>query len=237
MGDNMDKNRYKLESYTILSVTTYRLLEKDTKEYWYPLNLFFNKILFRRTTPGVFRDKEEYRKHMRVIEYINPDNPIKNQITKTWFINTEGLCLILMNITTLKDTPKKTMVRQRYLAAAQNFFGITSKNVQEYIGYQPDLSDYDVWSIICLTRDYNISKNTIWKRCNKCGFYYPYNKDYFNKNGKYLSNKCRQCTGRDFICKNKKMQYIYTHSGIDLIYQYYLNDKDKVYEELNKWLG
>jgi len=237
MGDDMTK-KYELETYNILSVTTYRLLEKDTGEYWYPLSSFFSKVLFRRTTPGFYRDKEEFRVHMRVIEYTNPNSSAKDKTTKTWFMNTEGMCLILKNLTLAKDTPKKMMMKQKYLAAAQNYFGVTSNNSQEFIGYQPDLSDYDVWSIMCLTRDYEIRKDTLWKRCNTCGFYYPYNKDYFNMVGKnYLANSCRQCTGRDFVCKNKNLQYIYTHNGLDLIYQYYLGDKDKILEEFNKWLS
>lgn len=237
LGDNMDKEEYKLETYTILSVTTYRLLEKETGEYWYPITLFFSKILFRKTTAGVFRDNEMYRKHMRVIEYENPDNSFKNKKMKTWFIDTEGMCLILINTKLKKDTPKKMLVRQKYLAAAQNFFGVTSNNSQEFIGYQPDLSNYDVWSIMCLTRDYNLKKDTLWKRCGKCGFYYPHNKDYFIERNGYLANNCRQCTGNDFVCKNRKIQFLYNHDGLDLIYQYYLGDKDKIAEEFNKWIG
>ncbi len=229
--------KYELEEYKILSVTTYRLLEKDTNEYWYPLSSFFSNVLFRRTSPSVYRDKPEYNKHMRVIEYINPKSNAKDKAVKAWFISTEGMCLILRNLTIAKDTPKKLMVKQKYLAAAQNFFGITSVNSQEFIGYQPDLSEYDVWSIICLTRDFNIKKDTLWKRCRNCGFYYPYNKDYFITRNNYLANDCRQCTGNDFVCKNKNIQYIYNHDGLDLLYQYYLGNDNRILEEFKKWLS
>lgn len=230
--------KYKLEEYNILSVTSYRLLEEETGEYWYPLRLFIQKVLFRNINPVRYRDDEKYNKYMRVIEYSNPNstNPEKNK-KKTWFMNTEGIYLILQNTTTNKGSAKEKLMREKYLAAAQSFFGgVVSKNEQEYIGYSPDLTNYDVWSIMCLTRDTTINKDTIWKKCSKCGFYYPYTAKYFLNSGYYLSTKCRQCCGKDFVCENKRLQYIYKNGGLDLIYQLYL-DSDKITEELKKWIN
>lgn len=229
--------KYKLEEYNILSVKSYRLLEEETGEYWYPLTLFIKKILFRNINTVRYRDDDKYNKYMRVIEYSNPDSAVPHS-NKTWFINTEGLYLLLKNISPAKGNTRKQVMQEKYLAAAQGFLGgVVSKNAQNFIGYIPDLTNYDVWSIMCLTRDTTINQNTIWKRCSKCGFYYPNTKRYFNpKKKKYLYNKCKQCCGQDFTCENKRLQYIYKNDGLDLIYQLYL-DSDKVVDELKKWIN
>ena len=173
---------------------------------------------------------------MRVIEYDNPDSATDTK-TKAWFMNTEGIYILLQNVKINRGSPREKVVKEKYLAAAQNFFGVVSNNSQNYIGYMPDLSNYDVWSIMCLTRDTEINNNTIWKRCSNCGFYYPYNKKYFNEASGYLANKCKQCCNLDFVCENKRLQYLHNHNGLDLIYQIYLDDKDKIVEELKKWLS
>ena len=233
MGDDMS---YKLEEYTILSVKSYRLLEIETGEYWYPLSLFLRKFLFRNNNPNTYRDNKKYNQHMRVIEYDNPDSATDTK-TKAWFMNTEGIYILLQNVKINRGSPREKVVKEKYLAATQNFFGVVSNNSQNYIGYMPDLSNYDVWSIMCLTRDTEIDDNTIWKKCSNCGFYYPYNKKYFNETSGYLANKCKQCCNLDFVCENKRLQYLHNHNGLDLIYQIYLNDKDKIVEELKKWLS
>ena len=234
MGDDMS---YKLEEYYILNIKSYRLLEIETGEYWYPLSLFLRKFLFRNNNLNTYRDNDKYNQYMRVIEYDNPDSATDTK-TKAWFMSTEGLYILLQN-TRINNTgsAREKLAKEKYLAAAQNFFGVIPNNPQDYIGYQPDLSDYDVWSIMCLTRDTSIDNNTIWKRCTNCGFYYPYNKKYFVEASGYLSNKCKQCFGLDFVCENKRLQYLHNNNGLDLIYQFYLNDKDKIVEEFKKWLS
>jgi len=174
---------------------------------------------------------------MRVIEYDNPDSATDTK-TKAWFMNTEGIYILLQNIRISNSgSVREKLAKERYLAATQSFFNVIPNNPQDYIGYQPDLSNYDVWSIMCLTRDTSIDNNTIWKRCTNCGFYYPYNKKYFVESNGYLSNKCKQCFGLDFVCENKRLQYLHNNNGLDLIYQFYLNDKDKIVEEFKKWLS
>jgi len=228
---------YKVEEYQILSVKTYRLLEEETGEYWYPLSLFLKRILFQQNGATKYRDNPKYNKFMKVISYINPRSLAPNMPNKTWCMNTEGIYLLLQNITINKGSNKERMMKEKYLAAAQNFFGgVIPKNEQQYIGYAPDLTNYDVWSIICLTRDTTLDKNTIWKRCSKCGFYYPNTKKYFVMQNNYLSTKCKQCCGYDFVCENKHLQYIYKNDGLDLIYQLYLNS-DNIIDELKKWIN
>lgn len=230
---------FTIEKYSILNVEDYRILDDDG-EYWYPMRSFFRQFLFREVDISPYRDNELYRSHMKVFEFIHPRQKNKGMKLKTWCINTEGMFLILQNtkIKATKNRNRQTLIKEEYLAAARNFFGIMATNdTSTFIGYNPDLSNYDVWSIMCLTRDYEISDSTIWKKCDNCGFYYPYNKNYFYKNGKYLRNQCRQCTGHDFVCKNKNIQYIYSHGGLDLLYSYYLNDTERIVKEFKKWLS
>lgn len=235
MGDDMT---YELEEYKIINITSYRLLEKETNEYWYPLSLFLRTFLFKNSNLINYRDNDKYNKYMKVIEYNNPKTNAKGIPTKAWFMNTEGIYILLQNAKfNNTGSTREKMTKEKYLAATQSFFGVVSNNKQEYIGYMPDLSNYDVWSIMCLTRDTSIDNNTIWKRCSNCGFYYPYNQKYFHKSNGYLANKCKQCCKLDFICDNKRIQYLYNHNGLDLIYQLYLNDKEKIVEELKKWLS
>lgn len=228
--------KFTVEKYNILSVEQIRLLDEDGV-YWYPLKNFFKNVLFRELNITNYRDNEEYSKYMKVIEY-KPLKTFNDKPLKTWFINNEGMFLILKNTFIIKDTPKKTLMREKYLAAARNFFGVTVTNDEPtFLSYQPDLSNYDVWSILCLTQDKTIKKETIWKKCEKCGFYYPCSKNYFTKYKTQYSSNCKQCSGNDFKCSNKIIQYIYNHDGLDLLYNYYLGDNDKIIEELNNWIG
>ena len=232
----MDKEIYTLETYQILDIQSYRL--KDSNDiYWYPLTLFLKKFLFRTGESKRYRDNPLYEPYMKVITYLNPDST-SSCPTKTWFVNTEGMFLILSNIKIMQGKDSNTIFLKKceYISAAQDFFGVVSNIADIFISYMPDISNYDVWSILCIKYDYNINKKTIWKKCNKCGFYYPNTKDYFISSNKYLSKECKQCRGKDFVCKNKKMQYLYQHNGFDLLYHFYLNNDKKIIEEFKKWI-
>ncbi len=138
MGDDMS---YKLEEYYILNVKSYRLLEIETGEYWYPLSLFLRKFLFRNNNLNTYRDNDKYNQYMRVIEYDNPDSATDTK-TKAWFMNTEGIYILLQNIRISNSgSVREKLAKERYLAATQSFFNVIPNNPQDYIGYQPDLSN------------------------------------------------------------------------------------------------
>ena len=63
MGDVMDK--YSIDYYQILDSELYRLKEKDTGIYWYPLRDFFKKALFRKVNITSYRDNEFYNKYIK----------------------------------------------------------------------------------------------------------------------------------------------------------------------------
>ena len=237
MGDIMEQ--YSKETYKVIEVERYRLKENATGIYWYPMNDFFKNVLFRSFNSRSYRDNELYSKYMRVIKF----EPRPNSPIKTWFINEEGLHLILKNLKPIKDSPRKQVIRDMYEAAAKqlvNVHTVTDVNTPpKFINFVPDLSKYDVWSIICLTNDKYIKPETLWKRCDECGFYYPDNQRYFSKvSEKHLNNRCRKCCGGDFVCTNSKYQYIYKRNGYDLIYLIYNNASDeKIAEKLKEWLG
>lgn len=228
--------KYEMEEYTILSAKDVRL--KDENDiYWYPIGSFFRKMLFKDIRPIWFRDKPFYENHMKVIEYIHP-NSDSGKPEKTWFMDAEGIHQALKNFRVKIDGSKKTLLmREKYLAAARSFFGVSVvDDIPTFIGFTPDLSEYDVWSILCIQKDTTITKDTLWQRCSTCGFYYPYTERYFQKYKTRLSVVCKECGGNHFVCQNKRIQFIKNNGGLDLLYQYYLEDDKKILEEFKKWI-
>ena len=238
---DINGNQYKLDTFKIIDVEGYRLIDEDG-EHWYPISNFSSRFLFKKIKTSVLRDNEQYNKYMRVISYIHPDSNSKKNI-KTWFINSEGLNLYVKNVVSSKVwsktfSPRERIKRDEYLAAVQNMLNIQQPvDNSRFIGFMPDLESYDVWSYICIHRDPNLTSKTIWRRCTKCHFYYPNTKSYFPISNNKLSNQCKQCIGLHFTSHNKYLDYIYTHNGIDLIYQYFLDDDDeKLLYEFKQWL-
>ena len=111
---------YTFETYNILDVQEYRLKDKEGI-YWYPLSSFFKNILFRVVPIQKYRDDETYNKYMKVITYRHPKS-INDVAVKTWFINTEGMYLILTNFTVSKHggTRKISCRSQKFLWYKKN---------------------------------------------------------------------------------------------------------------------
>lgn len=227
----MDKD-FEIETFKILDQECIRLKDKDG-EYWYPLTSFFKSFFFRRVAVTTYRENPEYYQHMKVFKYRHPKSATQTE-ERTWCINTEGIYKILRDTSLRwkKNVSKIIMMnRSKYLAACRNFFGVTKTDDNPlFIGFAPDISNYDVWSIYCITYDRDPRKNDIWRKCDKCGFYYPYTKKYFFK------DMCKQCNGSDFKCDNKRIQRMKDTDGYELLYQLYMMNGDKVINELRAWL-
>ncbi len=223
------------EIYYICGIKQIRLKDEDG-EYWYPMQYFFKTILFKRLNLSTYRDDERYNIHMRVLEY----QPIgvNNETNKAWFINTEGMYMLLSKQKVKPTTPRTTNRLQKILAAAKNFFGVPNTDEENpiYLSYTPDISNYDVWSILCITRDTSIKHDTLWKRCEGCGYYYPLTKNYFIENKTGFSAKCKQCSGRDFKCQNKKLQFIYNNGGLNLLFALHEDKDEEILKEIKKWI-
>lgn len=230
-------DNFTIEEYSVLSATDIRLKTTDG-EYWYPIVSFSKNMLFRRVRATDYRDKDFYKDHMKVFEILRPTS-ITGLPVKTWCMDTEGIYYLLLHTYIQPEgSKKKILMREKYLAAVRNFFGVkTTSDTPTFISYTPDLSNYDVWSIMCITRDRTIKQDTIWQRCNECGFYYPYTTRYFQKFKTQLARKCKECAGMSFTCMNRRIQYIKNNKGLDLLYQLYQGDNNKIAEEFKKWLS
>lgn len=222
---------YEMEEYSIASIKDVRLKDKEGR-YWYPLHSFIQKMLGKGTGAAFYRDKPEFKKHMKVIVYIHP-NSVTKLPCKTWFMETEGIYKILQNTKIESDKlSSKFIIQERKLAAIKKFFGVNNiKDNPLFISTEPDISEYDFWSILCIKQDLTIKNSTIWRRCSSCNFYYPFTSRYF------VRGKCKQCAGYDFVCMNKRIQFIKKNMGEDLLYQYFLGNKESVAEEFKKWIS
>lgn len=228
-----------IEKYTIEDKELIRVKDNQNR-YWYPLAQFLRLILLQKDPKSLrYRDDERYSPYMMVFPLTLENSPIPNRIYKTWCMETQGM-ITLLKLASVKDKYKTRAIRKsKYLAAARNFFNIgETADTPDYIGYMPDISNYDVWSIMCIQADRNITRQTVWKKCEKCGFYYPDTNRYFSETtNKYLARKCRQCLGRDFVCMDKKKQFLYTNNGLDLLFSYYEKESDKeIAEKFRDWI-
>ena len=236
--------KFSIEKFEILGIESHRIKDEND-EYWYPLTTFFKTFLFRTFQVQKYRDNEKLNKYMKIFNYAHPNS--HNDVEfKTWHINTEGMFLILQELPPLKTKKLESRTafhkKEKAIIATKSFFGvkdISQESKIQYINYTPVLNDYDVWSIMCLKHDKNINKDTIWKKCISCGFYYPDNTRYYERQSKGkdpLRNQCKQCRGSEFKCDNTKLQFIYQNQGLDLIFQIYKDDKEKIYEKLISWI-
>mgnify|MGYP003292612425 CR=1 FL=1 len=229
-------DNYTVEEYTIDRTTLQRVKDKDG-EYWYPLTSFYEKLLLRKNKTARIRDVELYEKHLKVFSILPKEN--STLPLKTWCIDTEGMYILLYNMEPINDTFERTKVRERRLAAARKFFNVRDHDeLGDFITFTPaSFNNYDIWSILCLENDKKITKNTLWKRCYGCNYYYPTLPKYYkmNPNTKVLSDKCEMCKGNPFKCDNKRIQNFYDNGGYGIIVAYYKQDAEKMLKEITRY--
>lgn len=228
---------YEREEFEFIDLHLIRLKDENGK-YWYPLSNFLSNILFKEVKSNRYRDDPRFSPFMKVIEYV-PMNTLNKNPVKTWFINEEGMRAILLTVRIQNDLPKTMEVKKRYLIEAYSLFNIQNGSIEQtdYIIYTPSLAQYDVWSRICLTHDTTLVGRTVWKKCSKCGFFYPDTKRYYTNIGGHLrSPACKQCEGSDFRCQNNRLQYIHERGGQEFLYQWFKGNEEKAYKEMDKWL-
>lgn len=209
------------QAYITINQNQIPVLKDENNINWYPMKMFFERILFRPADIKSYRDSE-FSKYMQVIEFIF-NNEFSNKPTKTWFVNEKGLKIILKNINTGQKHKIRARIREQYLYEACLFFNIQRPDVRpKYKKQVTDLSEYDEWTKICLETDFEISEKTVWKRCNSCNKYFPNNKKYFNtktlKNKqKVLRSTCKKCHNKNFKSTNPDIQKQYNIGGVELI--------------------
>lgn len=224
---------FKLEQIIIADRIIDRIEEDGV--YWFPLTSFFDRILFKKNVTREYRDSSLI-KYMKVFEF-KPS--YSTSTVKAWCMNEMGIKYILKRIS-VKNTRNIDIdeLRRKNLLEACIYFKIKRIDDLEskYINIAPDIKDYDIWSYLCLTHDFDLKQGDTWKLCDECGYYYPDNAHYFVTNAKRkTTDVCIQCSGKDFKCKNEIMNYLYYHDGLNLLFELnkHKRDNEKIINELD----
>lgn len=187
---------------------------------WYPLNWFVQKILRKKDKRSLFRDGKT-SKYMKVIEY-SSDRVGMTTPKKAWCINEKGIKFLLKNMRINKKGSKMTYkAREKGFFEACLYFNVKKpleRLEPTFIKQIPNLDDYDFWSATCLEYDTYDSPFEPWKFCPECHYYYPFREAYFGAKPS-VREKCLQCQGKNFRCKNKIIQYIHENGGDELLFQ------------------
>lgn len=205
---------------------------------WYPLKYFLKIVLRKEDKVSSFRDSAMIR-YMKVFEYESPRHGFQRPI-KTWCINELGIKYLLRKM-------KINKVNNRYIYRARQkgfyeaclYFKVRPYEDLDpsYINVPPKLDDYDIWSLLCIQNDSSLRINSTWKKCPKCNYFYPNTSRYYGAKQK-KETPCLQCQNKNFKCKNKIIQYIYEHGGLDLLYKLYMNnDSNSIVEELKIFIN
>lgn len=210
-------------------------------EKWYPLASFFSNVLLRPISEKIVMRDSNMSRYMKVITY-EPQRNGGYRPIPTWCMNEKGMKFILKHMTTyMRGDRNKALLRQKRLKEAQNYFKVKplKENEPIFIQEMPDLDNYDIWSYTCISNDLSIKYDTIWRKCSKCGYYYPNTYKYFPIDHKTRNciSSCKQCNNKDFVCDNQVLQFFYEHSGINLIYALYLNDDKRILDELSNLIA
>ena len=205
--------------------------------HWYPLKAFIRKILCKSDKNATFRDSTISR-YLKVFEY-EPQKRGGYRPIKKWCINENGVKFLLRNMKVV-NRGKKELYRSRekgFFEACLYFKVRTPDELDPlYINVPPKLTDYDIWSVVCLENDFRVRSNSRWKKCAECNYYYPDSTRYFGSDKK-KNKKCLQCQGKQFKCANYILQYIYDNGGLDLIYKIYEGKDEDIVRELKNFIN
>lgn len=218
----------------IINNKTMEILKDEQGIEWYPLKTFLELQLFLRNpvlTPYI---NSNLRRFMQVINY-QPSFYPEKPATDTWFISYGGIRCLLRTIKLPRTTDKELgKIRRERLKEACLYFKVMplDKEIATVTYITPNLDTYDIWSQVCIRNDFSVGRNTQWKRCKICGYYYPNSPTYFWQ-GK---SHCKQCCGYNFKCPNKVIQFFYDNGGYDLICALETENKDKIIEKLQDFI-
>lgn len=218
--------KYELDRIIIGEKQLDRLTDEDNI-HWYPLKMFLTNILCKYDKVSSFRDSSINR-YMKIIEY-NPNRTGAKRPIKMWCINENGIKYLLKKMSVVKlHKTRMYNARKKGLYEACLYFNVKNSEIDDptFINQQPNIDNYDIWSLLCIQYDKHLNYYTKWKICPKCGYYYPYKERYFGKNKNKDSN-CLQCQNKNFECQNKIIQYIYDNDGFDLLYKLHIDNNDR----------
>ncbi len=206
-----------------------RLTDKDGVG-WYPLSYFLRKGLNTTLTARKFINSQFEDKYMKVIIYKFKH---ANKLNPTWFVNEDGLKLLLKNIKTApkhnKLSKERIMEKDMVLEEACKLFNVR-RNYNNAIYRRLDYRKlhYGKWLSFVFRTDKDLKSDTPFRKCAYCHRWFPCNEKYFairykySKKGarKVLRTYCKECAGEQFHSDNKDVERLKKLGYMNLIYCY-----------------
>lgn len=210
------------------------------KEVWYPISYMGSKVLLKDLTPSqlIKNGYDEYIKQFN-IDYGEGIGGVQT----TYCISEDGLKEILKN----SRLGRLNVDQRKAMKKVCKYLGLDIKidTKKKFIDSYPKDKwyKYDFWSVECIESVLKENQNIKWQKCSKCGRYYPYVDNFFEKEGnpnnkQPLRSICKVCkcwstsrTKISILHKNKELNNIYRKYG-KRIYLFYKN-KDII--SLWKW--
>lgn len=211
----------------------------EEKDAWYPISYIGSKVLLKELAGNqlIRNGYGEYIKQFN-IDYGENTGGIQN----TYCISEDGLKKILMNCKLGRLNVEQKIAMKEVCKFIK--LDIIIDTEEKFLDSYPEdkWRKYDFWSVECIESILLHNKNIKWQRCSKCGNYYPYLENFFEKecnpnNLQPLRCICKNCKRwSDSRAKigiqhiNKDLHNAYRKYGKD-IYLYYKNhDIIKIYE-------
>ena len=196
---------------------------REDGELYYPIKFIIEKVLKKTKQHGLHKEYSQYIKKFK----INYGSAAYGGTQIVNCINEEGLKKVLeiSRISRLSVEQRKAMnVLLKYL----QMDSISEDDT--YDRFVKEISNNVIWKYNeyirdCILHVLEENPNIIWQKCDKCGNYYPYHKNFFDfntdKNNEYMLNAvCRDCKpwdnnrGRTFIQgKDSNLNHIYNIYG------------------------
>lgn len=203
----------------------------EGKEGWYPISYIGSKVLLKELAGNqlIRNGYGEYIKQFN-IDYGENTGGIQN----TYCISEDGLKKILMNCKLGRLNVEQKIAMKEVCKFIK--LDIIIDTEEKFLDSYPENKwrEYDFWSVECIESILLHNKNIKWQRCSKCGNYYPYLENFFEKecnpnNLQPLRCICKNCKRwSDSRAKigiqhiNKDLHNAYRKYGKD-IYLYYKN--------------
>lgn len=225
------------EEITIGTRSITILVEDGIK--WYPLTKFFKTFLYRNVNPKTYRDTT-FIKYMKVFQEVTTFKSGKEFVVNRWYVNEEGMKLILRNISPHSGDKMYHQIQEEGLKNCCIYFDIRRERrlnsrfaygIKNFVGYSP-------WERICLETDERLNPQTLWLKCRVCNRYFPAEIEYFGKNRNTklkINSKCKTCDGYHVLPFNPKLYKWLKVGGENFAIEMYKENYPMAFKELHKY--
>lgn len=230
---------YEITSTKIANHKIQKIIDKDGLE-WYPLYRFIRIMLKESKKNAKTLGNDE--KLLPFIKWVPSDYDGRTgrfgEGVKV--INVDGIQLLLKKrLKKVKENGELTEGLLNYYKEILQYFNVKQAKLldSKFFDSLPDLNRYSYWAYFCISNDNDIRKNTLWRKCNSCGKFYPYREKYFGAQTKIEKTTCLVCQGRDFKCDNVYIQFLYENGGNSLLSALRSEDNEDIANELKFFLN